>query len=73
MAETDLNIKGTSRDSEVRNIEHDLEAVSQQNSHLVAESNQMSHQIEALNQHINVLTNQNTGLAQELQNFLAMD
>jgi hypothetical protein len=47
--ETDLNIKMQSRESEVRNIEHDLEGVSSQNTALVADSNRMSHEIEALN------------------------
>ena len=49
VSETDLNIKVQARESEVRNIEQDLEGVSAQNSNLIAESNRMSHEIESLN------------------------
>lgn len=49
VAEADLRIKMTARDSELTHLKKELEGVSTTNSAMISDSNQMSAHIEAQN------------------------
>lgn len=71
--EADAKVRLRAREQQCQQVEHDRNKQSAQNKHLQDIAEEMNAEIEALNQHMNVLTNQNFELSQELQNFLQTD
>lgn len=73
MNESDAKVRQQSRASEVQSLEHELNIIKDHNAQLIEESNTKQGEVEALNRHINLMTQQNYELSNELQRFLQTD
>ena len=61
------------RESELKSLEYDLDQTKEQNTRQLEASHGMQDEIDALNQHMNLITSQNYELSSELQRFLQTD
>lgn len=73
ISEADAKVRMQSRDSELKSLEYDLDQTKEQNSKQLEASHQMQDEIDALNNHMNLITSQNYELSSELQRFLQTD
>ena len=71
--EADAKVRLQSRDSELKSLQYDLDQTKEQNTRQLEASHQMQDEIDALNQHMNLITAQNYELSSELQRFLQTD
>ena len=73
MNESDAKVRLQSRTSEVQSLEHELNILKDHNAAQIDESNTKAGEVDALNRHINLITQQNYELSNELQRFLQTD
>jgi len=66
-------VRFQSRSSELQALSHELTIVKDQNTIQIDESNGRQDEIDALQRHINLITQQNYELSNELQRFLQTD
>ena len=66
ISEADAKVRLQSRDSELKSLEYDLDQTKEQNSKQLEASHQMQDEIDALNNHMNLITSQNYELSSEL-------
>lgn len=71
--ESDAKVRLQSRTSEVQSLEHELNILKDHNAAQIDESNTKAGEVDALNRHINLITQQNYELSNELQRFLQTD
>lgn len=71
--ESDAKVKLQSRTSELNSLEHDLNQVKEGNQREIETSKACETEIDALTQHMNLITQQNYELSTELQRFLQTD
>lgn len=71
--EADAKVRLQARQTELSSLEHDLRMLKEQNAQQIDETNTRQAEIDALNKHMNLITQQNYELSCELQRFLQTD